>query len=239
MHSSSLDRASAVEFALGSEVCGMGKFGRGKYAEVMFCPCGINLCLPFRSSTADAKKTRKIARGCGSVVLGVFDTRNKAQVLYSVVAPSSVYVVYLLPRQTPLSMYPSKAMGQVQSAKNLNLNISVGVGCSGSISDADALVRSTPSKDASFRVVVKQLAQTLCGKIGLSHDVPPVRIGQRPARVDSTGGLRHFITHACFGAMGITKCLHKSARSAADVCMPANYRRTFNHLGAFNPLNDF
>jgi hypothetical protein len=39
---------------------------------------------------------------------------------------------------------------------------------------------------------VNKLAQLLRGKIGLSHEVPFTRIGQRPVSVSSTCGLRHF-----------------------------------------------
>lgn len=41
-------------------------------------------------------------------------------------------------------------------------------------------------------VVIEKFAQACCAKIGLSHDAPCQRIGQKPRRVTSTPGLRHF-----------------------------------------------
>ena len=86
-----------------------------------------------------------------------------------------------------------------------------------------------------YRAGAMELA--LSGKIGLSHDVLQLLIGQRPARVISTGGLRYFITRACSCATGITKCLHEAALAAAAVRMPAKHRRIFNPSGALTPFN--
>jgi hypothetical protein len=51
-----------------------------------------------------------------------------------------------------------------------------------------------PRKHSRFRVVVKQFAQALRGKIGLSHDAPQMLIGQRPGSVDALAGLCYFIS---------------------------------------------
>jgi hypothetical protein len=41
---------------------------------------------------------------------------------------------------------------------------------------------------SGFWIVVKKFAQQFCGNIGLSHDAPYQRIGQRPGRVSALPG---------------------------------------------------
>jgi hypothetical protein len=49
-----------------------------------------------------------------------------------------------------------------------------------------------PSKHTGFWCVIKNFAQTLRGKIGLSHDAVLSQIGQKLTCVSAHGGLRYF-----------------------------------------------
>ncbi len=135
----------------------------------------------------------------------------------------------------PLSknIEPCKSMGEMQSVINPNKNVAIVSFAASNIASLLICRRFFPDENTSFWVVVKHFAQACCGKIGLSHDTVPSLIGQRLARVDSTGGLRHFTTLACSGVLGITKHIHKAKTSLAGF----STQFFLNPFGASSPFN--
>ena len=63
-----------------------------------------------------------------------------------------------------------------------------------------------PGEHTGVQVVMEKLAQTLRGKIRGSHKALQLLIGQRPAGVSSTCGLRYFTGARRSCGMAITSC---------------------------------
>jgi hypothetical protein len=78
---------------------------------------------------------------------------------------------------------------QVHLAVNTDVDVAGAVRLPSRIAWPDSTIRTialdTPSEHARYRVVVKKFAQTLRGKIGLSHEALQLLIGQRPAAIRS------------------------------------------------------
>jgi hypothetical protein len=146
-------------------------------------------------SNRNAKKSRFIIGVRAALVLGVLGLIRLPEIAYRVVCFVPVYVIYLTFAPSPIDKQPSKLMRNIFDASNADDLVASLVKTTSLTPFLESPVPTStrnPSENASFRVVVKQFTQTLCGKIGLSHDTVPSLIGQRPARVISTGGLRYF-----------------------------------------------
>ena len=246
MRSSSLDRASAVEFALGSEVRLVCEIGGRESAEIQTDSRHVYARPVFTALPTDAQKPSRVWRVWLPPILRILGSRHVAEVNPSVIRLNPIDVVNIVIRPYPVHKNPGQSVSFEPVLPNSQADVPI-VSNGPSFYWSRQRNNTTCSSDAcvshddtSLRVVVKQLAQALRGKIGLSHDVPPVRIGQRPARVDSTGGLRHFITRACSVATGITKRLHKFARPArllfAHACkLPQNSQPSWG----IDPANSF
>lgn len=217
---------------LGQKVSSVSKFGAAKSTKAHAHPACHDARSPSVPALECAEQTRGAGRFCGADVLGVFCRSNVSEIGKLVVISHAISVVYKADWPRSVHIQPSKSVCSVGEWGDSDGPVPL-IGNSPSYAPFSFVVWpiNKPCKNASLRVVVKQFAQTLCGKIGLIHDTVLSLIGQRPARVISTGGLRHFITHACSGAAEITKCLHQAARAAVSVCMPANHRRFSNPLG--------
>lgn len=139
----------------------------------------------------------------GVPVLLVKQIGGFSKVANTVVRLYSIDVVNVFFGPTAIRVQPSKSVNLVLVHVDTHLEIPVMVkpveGCA-------SFAASPPKADYSGEntgiwVVMKKLAQACCGKIGLSHDAPYQRIGQRPGRVCSTSRLRHFsVSNACLGA---------------------------------------
>lgn len=127
-------------------------------------------------------------------VLMVDSSSGYAKVRNSVIPTLAVYVVDWRIWERSMHIEPRKPMSQVHAPVDHELRVpGCGMNPAGSLSSSND---TTPAhkirQEASFVVVVKKFAQTLRGKIGISHDALQLLIGQRPARVDSASGLRYF-----------------------------------------------
>ena len=232
------NRASTVQSALCRDICVTGKLGGSEHPEVNGFATEVNGCTPLASLRTNSEKFNRSVRMTAAHILTIPGNRNIPKISDSVIASVPVYVVYDPIRPNAIDIKPCKPVPEAELAINADVNVPSRFRRA-SRTSSRGLWSSPHSADklSGFWGVCEQLAQTLCGKIGLSHDTVPSLIGQRPARVISTGGLRYFITQAYSGATGITKCLHEAVLTAAAVCMPANYRRFFNPLGALTPFN--
>jgi hypothetical protein len=123
---------------------------------------------------------------CLPNVLRVDDSRDITKIVYSVVAWVAVDVVNALPRKSAVAVKPGKAMSPMNIPVNAYLTPAEWMDCAGDHPDSDSVRRDfTPRKNAGLWIVVKKFAQTLRGKIGLSHEALLLLIGQRPDRVAS------------------------------------------------------
>ena len=238
MRISSLDGAGLMMLAF----CGLIRFVREfcgiERAYVRWPFADRYLCVPFSSFFNNTQKTALVVNAWAADVLIVSRLTHISEVANTVVGSISIYVIDKVSRPVAVLIKPSQSVPEVGGSVNSHIHVSVfGIDTPCRAVWTPSGPSRPPSEYASIWVVVKQLAQTLCGKIGLSHDTVPSLIGQRPACVISTGGLRYFITQAYSGATGITKCLHEAALAAAAVRMPAKHRRIFNPSGALTPFN--
>jgi hypothetical protein len=129
-------------------------------------------------------------------VLHVFKLTSLTQIAKSVIRPNAIYMVYSFSREFSKRMEPCKSVHLVKLPVYLQCAVSIRRNCP-DLATGGSIVGSFDSfKQTRFWTVIEKFAQTLCGKIGLSHDTVPSLIGQRPRRVDSTSGLRHFSFYA-------------------------------------------
>ena len=193
----SLNRAEAVELPLGGEVNGVRLFWRCVVAEVSLLAAVGNLRKPL-SVALDSTHAKKAAGVLGfwlSLVLQILGARRLPEIANRIVVSVAVNVVNVANGLRSMYVQPCKTMGVVVGPVDAHDAIALGNKASGNRANGGKPVAAAPRlvrKDAGFWVVVKEFAHTLRGKIRLSHDALLMLIGQRPARVDSTGGLRYF-----------------------------------------------
>lgn len=234
-----LYRAGAMELALSGQVGVVGEFSRHEGAEVVLRAIYGYLSCPVRPVLADAKDSVGATGFWTSLILHVPGLRNIPQITNSVVAWVPINMVDAFSRPKPKLIEPRQSVPSVGPAFHADLQIP-SVVASGNVSRVNVSCEScTPRKHPSFWVVMKNFTQTLCGKIGLSHDVLQLLIGQRPARVISTGGPRHFITRSSSWIAKTTKCLYRAASKTAGFRMPTNHCGPFHPRGALAPLNAY
>ena len=239
MRTHSLDHACPMKLSFGNKICLVSEFLSFVRSEVILHASRCYLCSPVRSIFANTENAVRAVGLRSTLVLHVPHMRNISQIANPVVAWVPVDVVDHSGRPNPVYMQPCKSVRPVNPSSYTNFQIPAVI-VSSDISDMDVGCKPCqPRKTATLWVVVKQFAQALCGKrkIIFSHDTVPSLIGQRPARVISTGGLRYFITRACSWIAEITKCLHLVASKATGVCMPAKHCSVLNPFGALTPFN--
>lgn len=121
-----------------------------------------------------------------------------AQVVDPVVTKVLVSVDDALSRERAMYVQPRKGMGRVLGLANADDDSAGASGSSGNGADRDGAVNLAPRKYAGVWAIVQKLLEPILsqGKLISSHAVSPLKkwFGQKPARVISTGGLRHFST---------------------------------------------
>jgi len=187
-----LNRASRVARSLCGQVGRVRRFLRGEDPKVVVNAFNVNSCNPSGFALGDAHQSMLAVEMRAALVLLVYCLRNIAQVSYRIVSGVTVLMVDLSIRPNATHVQPRKAVRPVVMTSNADLDVTAAVAASGARLVASLASWIAPAKYAGIWIVVKKLAQTLRGKIGLSHDAVLSLIGQRPARVDSTGGLRYF-----------------------------------------------
>jgi hypothetical protein len=156
-----------------------------------------SLCLDVRFPFAvnpvptDSKVSAFAVSSGGNLVLHVLRPSRWAKIAYSVVGPVSVDVVGVVLRKFAMHVHPRKPVGVVNDFVQTDAQVAA-LHVPRNRSKNHALPRFGMGEYSGVGVVVKKLAQTLRGKIGLSHDALLMLIGQRPACVGSTCGLRYF-----------------------------------------------
>lgn len=188
------DCATWVQFPFCVDVGGMGKLGRIKSAEVEILSASPDFCHPTPPVWANAKDAGMLVmRGGGSSVLLIDVLRNIAQVCKSVVGAIPVDVVNLVFRPFAVNVQVCQPVRQKRLLVDADDFRAAGLRSgANNIASLPSPDIGEPGEYTSFRVVVKKFAQTLRGKIGLSHDALLMLIGQRPASADNASGLRYF-----------------------------------------------
>jgi hypothetical protein len=238
MPTRSLNRAAWVVRPFNFKVREMCQ-GRGiKRTEMRLNSIYSDDCLPTSTAWTDPKKTSLVCNLSSFLILGINCGRYVSKVCKRIIRSASINMVNLIFRPLSCLVKPSKPVGGKMFTPEKEADIPIVVHMPRDVTYTHTSSLDKVSKYASLGVVVKQFAQTLCGKIVSSHDVVPYKqlIGQRPVRVDSTDGPRHFITRACSWVAGITKCLQQSACRVVSARMPA-HSRLFTPYGALTPFN--
>lgn len=199
MRALNLNRACRMMDALGGKISRMGEFWRLERAKICFLPCNPYLRSPEFSLPADTQEARAITNAGATHVLLVLCARNIAQVVNTVISAIAILVVDLAFRPDPVRVKPSQPVGKVETFIYSDEDIPVVP----TAPDYGTRLPTSPSssvfgKHARLRVVVQKFAQTLYGKICLSHDALQLLIGQRPASVSALSGLRYFIPALSF-----------------------------------------
>lgn len=188
-----LDRPVWVQAAFRDYVRGVGFFWRSIRSQLMFFAINTNLSHPFLLVRTDTKQTIPVVGlGCAPV-LGIFPISCYSKVIDSIVRSISVNVIDMATRPFSVEMQPSKPMRKVSLPIDASHDITCWSDTRDDATNAPALANSNfPNKKPGIRVVVKNFAQALRSKIGGSHEALLLLIGQRPACVGSTCGLRYF-----------------------------------------------
>ena len=174
------------------KVCRMSIFRSVKVSDVLNTSVNVYDGPEAIVSLANTKDSALIVAKRRFQVLHVLSFSRLSKVAYSVVCWIAVYVVDKVFRPVSINKKPSRTMSRDMVFIDLQYHIPPGNTASSTPNESVFTWVGQPCKDSSFPVVVKKFAQSLCGKIGLSHDAPCKRIGQKPIRVISTSRLRHF-----------------------------------------------
>ncbi len=190
-----LNSAKSMLFSLGIFVCLVRKLRTIKRPKAKHFAIYSYSSIPslnFAITSFYAKQAAFIVRRTIESILIVFSIGGLSKIAKSIVRPVAIYMVNELGRLLTVHIQPCQPVGKKLSSANNNSMVATGVYRPNSAIFSPAILWRSPIKCASFWVVIKNFAQTLCGKIGLSHDAPCKRIGQRPGRVISTSRLRYF-----------------------------------------------
>lgn len=191
-----LNHASSMVQALRREVGRVGEFWRLVCAYPHLFSVDGYYRAKFLSFwvVANAEKPGFVVFRRAALVLRIYLNADAAQIRKSVVSFISVNMVNHPSRPRPEDVQGGESMRKVVRPGNADSYVFPRRRVTPGHIAYSNLVRSLigPHKDASVLVVVEKFAQTLRGKICLSHDAPSKRIGQRPACVSSTCGLRYF-----------------------------------------------
>ena len=241
MRTKTLNHPAQMNLTLGSEVRFMRQLCGRESPKPNLFGLVLNGCRPPPLARGNSQQPRCVVGLSAPKILPIASPIDISEINPSVVEPTSIDVIDLADRPHVGSVEPRQSVSQVPVPINTDPSVSVARVFAASVKTcADigaSCALSSPGKNTSPSVVIKQFAQACCGKIISSHDTVPSLIGQRPARVISTGGLRYFITRACSRIAEITKCLHLVASKATGVCMPAKHCSVLNPFGALTPFN--
>lgn len=167
--------ASRMYSPLPFDVFFIGKFWCSEYPDMLFFTGYFNSCLPSAPMRCYPKKSR-FAVLCGTpLILRIHTTRHISKVLDTIVVNDSVYVVYVTYRPRSMDVKPCKSIGVVRCAINPYFPATRCHDAANSSARFLSRPRCFPREYSSGRFVVKNFAQTFCGKIGLSHAVVPYK----------------------------------------------------------------
>lgn len=193
-----LDCAGAMQHTFGGKVGFVGSLFCLKRAKRLTNAVRANYSAPFVGDWGDTQQARAAIVVCSSLVLQVPGARYLSQVFKSVVCADAVSMVNHPNGKRSVGVEPCEPVQRVRVKINLHPEVAVFFvqRANWGVNRNAVACFDSPGKYACLRAVMEKFAQTFCGKIGISHAVVPLKqwFGQKPARVDSTSGLRHFNT---------------------------------------------
>ena len=197
-----LNRTGAMQSAFSLKIGSMGEFWRNKVTNKNNAPININcssvrllhnvLAFPFVNS----KNACSAIASCGSLVLHISPVGNLTKIFNPVIGTLAINVVKKTIREHAVDVQPCQPMGLVRDGINVDVDVPVVIQVTSRTASQCHAATDAPIENTSVLVVMKQLFESFLreGRIIGSHAVVPFKqwFGQRPARVTSTGGLRHF-----------------------------------------------
>ena len=188
--------ATIMKFSLGLQICVMCILWAAKHAKRFLFSKKFYICRPSISVLRHTEKTGLIVGTCRSHVLHVDARRDIPQIANSIICWVRINMVNLVCWPLSVPMKPSQPMRVIGNSINSNEPSSVLPDRPCNVARFAAFNTLLSSEFASVRIVVKKFTDALCGKIGLSHAVSPVKkwCGQRPRSVSALSGLRYFIS---------------------------------------------
>jgi len=173
-------------------------------ADVELDAKGANLRLPLVSGLV--KRNSNLAVKAMTVcVLHVLKLRNITKIRPSIVVSDAVSMIYLTFREVSKHIQKGEPMLSYANAIDHRVSVSVPwVNATHNRPHGKSSAAYASSENASSRIVVQQFAQSLRGKIGLSHDAVLSRIGQRLAGAINTARASLFSRKHQACAMGAT-----------------------------------
>lgn len=165
-------------------------FWRVEEAEVERPSIGLQARAPFPLVSADAKKADFVIGTWFALIFTVYSLVNVANIAEPIVAPEAVDVIDCF-RPLACDIEPSQAMGQVLLRGSCDPEVT------GVVAEANreicAITRpmllcgsSQSEKESCLGIIVKNLAQSLRGKIDSSHEALLKLIGRGSAGVPRT-----------------------------------------------------
>lgn len=243
MRTLELDSTSGVKFSFGRKIRSMSKLGCIKSSKKNFSIVESYRGSPSTFTGRCSQKTGGAVDLRSMSVLPITTATHNSKIRPPVINPNSIDVIYKSTRPTVRYIQPRKPVRKMSIVINAYSGISI-PGINTAHLEPCANPRPVgaffrPCKNTRSGVVVQQLSQAFYGKISLSHDVVPCKqlIGQKPARVGSTGGLRYFTTRAYSWIADTPKFLRKVAEKTTGVFVPANPCWPFPANGALAPFN--
>lgn len=191
-----LNSAGLVQPSFGRKVCIMRRLWRTEITKADAFVIDRNNSAPLvRSlfSLMNSKKSVCLVFVRFALILTIHLHGHIAQIFKSVVTCVAIGVVNRPFWVAARHVEPRQSVGLVNNAINRDVEVSALLWTAGNLPDFNSAAGlHKPRKNTRLWIVVKKFAQTLRGKIGLSHDALLLLIGQRPVSVSSTCGLRYF-----------------------------------------------
>lgn len=191
-----LDCAANMQLTFSLNVSGVREFFGWEQANSSRFAIRSDSRLPLAIFFGDAKHAAADIVRLGTSLIGVVGLPcDITQICKTVIGFVKINVVDCVYRPFASNVEPCEPVRVLQATSDSYRNVAdLAFASCRSSEKAIHFELANPRKLSGFSVVVKEFAQKFCGKIGSSHAVVPLKqwFGQRPARVDSTSGLRHF-----------------------------------------------
>ena len=190
---------SGMKFSLRQYVCLVGLLLGVKNPNVKSFFPNSYARFPFVFVSGNSKHSRCFVSLCwANMISSIFKPTDITKVGDSVVIFHSINVINLMFWPCFKNIEPGKPVRFVTPFINADIDIPISIKSAGNHScHGVGAGRNSAGKNASILIVVKKFAQTLCGKIGLSHDAVLSLIGQRPGSVSALSGPRYFRQKKC------------------------------------------
>lgn len=160
----------------------MSIFWRHKSSKMNALPVDPYLRLVFTAGVfTHAKKAVSAIFAFPFPILVIFLSRYIPKIRKRIITAIPVNMIYMMYRPFPSNVQPSQSMGSVQSSINTDLRISSPVNPARNTPGNSSLAKgNSPSKYSGIFVIIKYIAQFVCGNSDRIHDDPFIVSRQTP-----------------------------------------------------------